>query len=162
MKADTRKLFIGNKAKRVWLSGDQMLENKEDAKKFGFAFGGIDHNGDQVYINTQINARLSDTEREVFVVSDLPDSEIADKLGISEKTVEAYRKKIEKKGIAFSVGGKIAFYREQAGLFQADLASKVGITQEHLSRIENGRYMPRVDIVKKMADVLGCKVDDLI
>lgn len=61
-----------------------------------------------------------------------------------------------------SLGKRIAEERAKLALSQTALAQMVGITQEHLSRIENGRYMPRVDIVKKMADVFGCKVDDLL
>ena len=60
------------------------------------------------------------------------------------------------------LGAKITNARKSANVSQLELAEMVGIQQSHLSRIENGRYMPRVDIVARIADALGCKIDDLV
>ena len=39
---------------------------------------------------------------------------------------------------AASIGPAIRHYRKQAGLTQADLADKVGLSVSYLSRLENG------------------------
>lgn len=60
------------------------------------------------------------------------------------------------------IGRRIAEIRKIKGISQSDLAAQVGITQEHVSRIENGKYSPRLDIIAKIAEVLACKVDDFL
>lgn len=59
-------------------------------------------------------------------------------------------------------GYRISEIRKTKGLSQTELAEKVGTSQEHISRIEKGLYSPRLDISAKIADVLGCKVDDFL
>jgi transcriptional regulator with XRE-family HTH domain len=45
---------------------------------------------------------------------------------------------------------------------QGQLAEKVGVQQRDISRWENGQREPGVLIVKKMAQALGCSMDDLV
>lgn len=59
-------------------------------------------------------------------------------------------------------GYRISEIRKSKGISQTELAEKVGTSQEHISRIEKGLYSPRLDISAKIADVLGCKVDDFL
>ena len=61
-----------------------------------------------------------------------------------------YRKKM---------GTRIAELRAQKGWSQAELAEKVGLRQLHINRVENGQYSTGIDILGKMADVLGCDID---
>lgn len=61
-----------------------------------------------------------------------------------------------------SVGRKIAERRASLGITQAELANRVGSAQEHISRLESGVYVPRINLLKKLADVFGCKIEDLI
>lgn len=69
----------------------------------------------------------------------------------------------EKKVMAMEhLGNKIAEMRAKASISQLQLAKGAGIQQAHLSRIENGKYMPRVDIVARIAGVLGCTIDELV
>ena len=60
------------------------------------------------------------------------------------------------------MGEKLRAAREAAGLTQTQLADKVGVQQRDISRWENGRREPGVLIVKKMAQALGCSMDDLV
>lgn len=59
-------------------------------------------------------------------------------------------------------GKKISEIRKSKKITQSELAERTGLTQNHISRIENGEYSPRLDIASKIADALGCKVDDFL
>lgn len=58
-----------------------------------------------------------------------------------------------------ALGKVIARLREDRGLSQADLASKVGISQPTLSRFERGAGKPDALTMKKLAAELGVSVD---
>ena len=45
--------------------------------------------------------------------------------------------------------------RNEAGLSQKQLSEKTGISQANISKIENGHYIPSIDILKRIADALG-------
>ena len=60
------------------------------------------------------------------------------------------------------MGEKLRAAREAARLTQVELAEKVGVYQRDISRWEKGHREPGVLIVKKMAQVLGCSMDDLV
>ncbi len=52
--------------------------------------------------------------------------------------------------------------REKRGLSQIEFATALGVTPGAVSHWENGRRKPGIDDLAKMAQILGCKVDDLI
>lgn len=52
--------------------------------------------------------------------------------------------------------------RMEQGLSQIELAEKIGITQAMLCYIERGSRKLSLDTAKKLADVLGCKVENLV
>jgi len=51
--------------------------------------------------------------------------------------------------------------REAAGLTQADLASRIGVTRQTLIAIEQGRYSPTLELAFQIARVLGVRLDDV-
>ena len=55
-------------------------------------------------------------------------------------------------------GKKIAEARSIKGLKQEVLAERAGITQNNLSRIENGKYNPGLDIIQRIADALDMEL----
>jgi transcriptional regulator with XRE-family HTH domain len=57
---------------------------------------------------------------------------------------------------------KIRAARQAAGLSQYQLAERVGCSQHHISRWENGERGPSAQSLKKLAKALGCKIDDLL
>ena len=59
------------------------------------------------------------------------------------------------------VGAAIKRFREEAGLSQAELAAKAGLTQSHVSRLEGYEHSPSHKTLQKLADALGKKVHDL-
>jgi len=57
------------------------------------------------------------------------------------------------------IGQRIAEIRTSQGLTTYDLAEKSGITQSNICRIENGKYSAGIDVLGKIADALGVKID---
>lgn len=88
--------------------------------------------------------------------------EIADKLKISVKTVQSYLP-YEKGSYAINTSGnKVKDMRIANGLTQRQLADKIGVTQNELSRWESGKVTPKIDKIKLISITLGCSIDDLI
>ena len=59
------------------------------------------------------------------------------------------------------LGLKVLIARKKKGLSQKDLADRLGCKPTKISRIENGKYVPKVDYLKTLADELGTTLDDL-
>ena len=59
-------------------------------------------------------------------------------------------------------GNRLYQLRKKAGLSQTQLGEKVGLSNKAVSKWENGLAKPGLDIVHKLADVLGVSVDDLL
>ena len=56
----------------------------------------------------------------------------------------------------------IAKFRKAAGMTQQDLADKLDVTQGAVCQWENGNAEPRLSVVRAMAKLFGCSVDDLL
>lgn len=56
----------------------------------------------------------------------------------------------------------IVVERERVGLTQAALAMKIGVTQQAVASWEAGKTLPRPAMLLRLADVLGCTVDELL
>lgn len=57
---------------------------------------------------------------------------------------------------------KIRKYRKEAGLTQEGLADKVGIGRVYMGYIEQGRSVPSLDVLEKIARVLKVRPSDLV
>ena len=57
------------------------------------------------------------------------------------------------------IGERIRQIREDRGMEARDLARLAGIDAANLSRIEKGRYSVGLDILSKIAAVLGKRID---
>ncbi len=64
----------------------------------------------------------------------------------------------KKRNLATLVGGNIARIRYEKKLNQAELAERLNIGTDSLSRIENGVVAPRYDRLEEIAAILGCNV----
>ncbi len=49
---------------------------------------------------------------------------------------------------------KIRYYRKKSKLTQSELAKRVGLTEQHISRIESGCYIPSLKSFFMLVDVL--------
>lgn len=59
------------------------------------------------------------------------------------------------------VGARVAGHRKLAGLSQAQLAERVGVTTETISRIETGATRSPLRRIKSIADALGIELHHL-
>lgn len=55
----------------------------------------------------------------------------------------------------------IRFFREKAGLSQAALAQKVGVSQQAVGKWERGESSPQWGMAPKLAELFGCTIDEL-
>lgn len=53
------------------------------------------------------------------------------------------------------VGNRIKRRRKAAGLTQEALAEQIGLSKNHLSNIERGRYLPTIETMLMVCDALG-------
>lgn len=60
-----------------------------------------------------------------------------------------------------TVGQNIKKYRKDAGISQIKLAELTGLSIGTIQGYEQERYLPKYENLKKLADVLECKVSDL-
>ena len=59
------------------------------------------------------------------------------------------------------IGAKIKEYRTKAGLTQKDLADKLYVTYQAVSRWENDEAEPSFDTLKEICKILDCSTDEL-
>jgi transcriptional regulator with XRE-family HTH domain len=60
------------------------------------------------------------------------------------------------------LGERIKQLRKEAGWSQGELAEKVGTDARQISRYENGRITPSLDVIVRVAEVLNVSVDHLV
>lgn len=60
------------------------------------------------------------------------------------------------------LGDNVRKYRKIAGLTQEQLAEMIGCSNSHIGQIENGRGIPSLDIMVKIANALGVMVDQFV
>jgi molybdate-binding protein/DNA-binding XRE family transcriptional regulator len=58
-------------------------------------------------------------------------------------------------------GNCVGQKRGAAGLRQQELAARVGVSRQRLSMLESGRGVPSAALALRLAQALGCKVEDL-
>ena len=67
----------------------------------------------------------------------------------------------EKNPIIVKIGQRIQRYRVAQNLTQEQVAEAAGISQKHLSRIEQGYHNPRFDLLIELAKALNVTTDAL-
>lgn len=61
-----------------------------------------------------------------------------------------------------TVGEAIKQVRKGKGIKQKTVAMEIGLDQSNYNKIENGKREPSVDVLKKISDILGVSIDDLL
>lgn len=67
---------------------------------------------------------------------------------------------MEDKQYNIAFGAFVRDGREKRGLFQSDVADKVGISQSHYARIENGTRAISLSLAMKLCDQLNLDIND--
>ena len=70
--------------------------------------------------------------------------------------------KTESKQLAELVGRAIARQRVRCKLSQEQVAERLGIGSEAVSRIERGIVMPNVERLVELSEIFGCETADLL
>jgi transcriptional regulator with XRE-family HTH domain len=60
------------------------------------------------------------------------------------------------------VGGRVRARRESLKLTQDELARELGVTHQHVSRIESDQAAPSLDLLVKLSHRLGVSTDHLL
>lgn len=63
---------------------------------------------------------------------------------------------------AHELGERLRQLRVDAGLNQRELAARVGVGFPYISKIETGKEFPSVDVICRLAEVLGTDEDELL
>lgn len=63
--------------------------------------------------------------------------------------------------MAAGLGVRLKDVRTDAGLTQAELAERVGVSRKTINTVENGVFVPSTVLALKLAAVLGTRVEDL-
>ena len=69
---------------------------------------------------------------------------------------------MNKGGVDVLDGKNIAAIRKQKKMTQEELAHALSVNAVTLSRWENGHFEPKVSIIKKLCEVLGCTESELL
>jgi putative transcriptional regulator len=59
------------------------------------------------------------------------------------------------------LGSNLKDVRTAAGLTQAELADRVGVSRKTINTVENGVFVPSTLLALKLAKALKCRVEDL-
>ena len=58
-----------------------------------------------------------------------------------------------------SIGQRIQELRKEAGMTQTQLAEKCGMAQPNIARIEAGTYATSIDVLSRIAEALGKRIE---
>ena len=83
---------------------------------------------------------------------------LAEKLKNAEIQIDESPVEVEEYDILKEVRESIVRIRKSKDLSQKDLAVITGISQANISKIENGRYIPSIVILKRIADGLNMRM----
>ena len=74
-------------------------------------------------------------------------------------TVPEVQAEYDRLGPIFAIVGEMIEARQEAGLTQAEVASRMGTSQSVIARLENARHMPTFDLVTHYAAAIGRRLD---
>ena len=72
---------------------------------------------------------------------------------------ETYYKANGTEDVCRNIGIRVAQLRREAGMTQVQLAEKCGMAQPNIARIEAGTYATSIDVLSRIAEALGKKIE---
>lgn len=113
-----------------------------------------------------ISAGLDVCERQhtvkQLVDAGLTEQDISEKLKISVKAVQSYLPYKKSSYRTAQPDNKLKTIRLESNLTQRQVAEKIGVSQNEYSRWEIGKVTPRIESLKKIAEIYQVDIDDLI
>lgn len=104
----------------------------------------------------------SETEKKVSALLEQIDDDLTFEQSPSMEMQYSFMSGYQMGGNGLFEKSKIAEIRKEVGLTQVQLAEKIGVLQKDISRWETGIVKPGAERLKQIAEVLGCKVNDII
>lgn len=86
---------------------------------------------------------------------------IGNHLGRTDTGV-AVKKQQDEIDLAVAIGRKIAERRKALGWTQSQMAEKLGVGYEAVSRMERGTILPTISKIIQVADAFECPIDELL
>lgn len=74
----------------------------------------------------------------------------------------AVKKQQDEIDLAIAIGRKIAERRKAHGWTQSQMAEKLGVGYEAVSRMERGAILPTISKIIQVADAFECPIDELL
>lgn len=68
----------------------------------------------------------------------------------------------KKEAVAMSFGENVGFYRHQLNITQEELAERLFVSRQTVSRWETDSALPDVETIIRLCDVFGCDMDTLV
>lgn len=84
-----------------------------------------------------------------------------DKQPVLKKKITIRREEEPKRVLAWAIAQRVREARERQGLRQEYLAKMTGIARPNIVRIEQGRHVPSLDTLRKIADALRLDISSL-
>lgn len=63
--------------------------------------------------------------------------------------------------MAEGLGNRLREFRAERDLTQAALAEAVGVSRKTINTVENGVFVPSTTLALRLAEALGCRVEDV-
>lgn len=86
---------------------------------------------------------------------------IPDKRPVLKKRISILTEEDPMRVVAWAIAQRIREARERQGLRQEDLAKMTGIARPNIVRIEQGRHVPSLATLRKIADALRLEISSL-
>ena len=61
-----------------------------------------------------------------------------------------------------SIGNRISKYRKEKGMTQEELAAKLGVSSQAVSKWENDASCPDISLLPRLCRILGISTDELL
>ena len=77
----------------------------------------------------------------------------------SNRIITHYKEIEESPQVVMYIASRIQELRKEAGMTQKDLAEKCGMAQPNIARIEAGTYATSIDVLSRIAEALGKRIE---
>jgi len=105
-------------------------------------------------VNFDIDSETIEVDGQQYVVNDCL---VSDNGEVINLICDRIKSRVEEERLR--IGQRIAQVRNEHGMTQQQLADAVGVSREHIGRIEAGKYSVGLDILVKVAKALDMKLD---